>query len=117
MWQDGIVRKQILPVVWRQVCRHRKWLRMRYWTTSEVETLVESYQFYGPSWDGWGLVLPGRTHRAIREKAYALGLKCEHPTAFRHYGGAPDLSAALAVASLDDVTRLRLALMFEEAVP
>lgn len=86
------------------------------WTDDEVETLVEHYHDCGPRWDGWDDVLPDRTNRAIVEKAYRLGLKCDHPMALRDYGGAPDLSAELAVAALDDATRLRLAFMFEEAV-
>lgn len=86
------------------------------WTDEEVDTLIEHYRDCGPSWDGWGDVLPDRTHRAIVEKAHRLGVKCARPSAFRDYGGEPDLSAELAVSVLDDTTRLRLALILREAL-
>lgn len=89
---------------------------LRKWTDDEVEILTEHYRDHGPSWDGWDSILPDRTYRAIKWKAHDLGLKCSHPTAFRDYGGAPDLSAEIAVSSLDDTTRLRLALLVKEAM-
>lgn len=86
------------------------------WTDEEVETLTRNYRAHGPSWDEWGSILPDRTYRAIRLKAHSLGLKCGNPTAFRDYGGAPDSAAEIAVAALDDATRLRLALMLDDAI-
>lgn len=49
----------------------------RRWTPGELELLAEYFQAYGPNWDGWCGVLPGRTPRSISSKAHDLGLRMD----------------------------------------
>lgn len=44
------------------------------WSTSDEKTLRECYPTYGPSWDGWKLLLPGRSAAAIANHASDMGV-------------------------------------------
>lgn len=44
------------------------------WSTSDEKTLRECYPTYGPSWDGWKLLLPERSLAAIANHASMLGI-------------------------------------------
>lgn len=43
------------------------------WTAAEDAILAREYPKHGPSWEGWGYVLPGRTKYSIRKRARKLG--------------------------------------------
>lgn len=44
------------------------------WSTSDEKTLRECYPTYGPSWDGWKLLLPGKSAAAIANHASDMGV-------------------------------------------
>jgi len=46
----------------------------RPWSTSDERTLREHYPTYGPAWDGWKLLLPGRSAAAIANHAAIMGV-------------------------------------------
>lgn len=46
----------------------------RQWTDLQDDILFDCYPKFGPSWKGWAEVLPGRTKKAIGERARRLGL-------------------------------------------
>lgn len=47
----------------------------REWSPADEAALRRLYSVHGPSWSGWGEVLPGRSRGAITIHANALGLK------------------------------------------
>lgn len=49
----------------------------RRWTPRELKLLAEHFRAYGPNWDGWDGVLPGRTSKSISNKAHKLGLRMD----------------------------------------
>lgn len=46
------------------------------WTTGEEDALRRYYPEHGPSWDGWGKMLPRRSRNSISQHACKLGVKC-----------------------------------------
>lgn len=44
------------------------------WSREDDDALRLHYPLYGPSWDGWEEVLPGRTTSAISSRAKLLGI-------------------------------------------
>jgi len=44
------------------------------WSQDEDYVLGAHYTEYGPSWEGWESLLPGRTKSAIKTRARTLGL-------------------------------------------
>lgn len=44
------------------------------WSDTEDSMIIVYYQKFGPSWVGWGEVLPNRSYRAIKERARRLGV-------------------------------------------
>lgn len=66
---------------------------MRRWTDEQCAILAEHYKAHGPSWAGWGELLPGRTPGAIREKAKRIGLSERH----RHEWSVDELGLLEAV--------------------
>lgn len=81
------------------------------WTEDEIDVLMRHYCEHGPKWDGWGELLPERTRTSIISKACSLNLRCDPLAIVRDYGMEPAISAEIAVAALDDATRLRLMLL------
>ena len=49
------------------------------WTDDELATLEHHYPEHGPNWDGWSNLLPGRTQRAIANKAAKLSVTADTP--------------------------------------
>lgn len=44
------------------------------WSDEEDALLVANYPKYGPKWDGWGELLPGRSRGSISVRASKIGL-------------------------------------------
>lgn len=44
------------------------------WTNAEIKILIHHYGRHGADWDGWRLLLPGKSASAIRSCASRLGL-------------------------------------------
>lgn len=44
------------------------------WTKEEDGNLAVYYPIYGPNWDGWDELLPGRSRRAISARATKMGV-------------------------------------------
>lgn len=51
--------------------------KSRKWTDSEVAALRDNYRKRGAVWDGWQVLLPGRTAASIEHKAKSEGLSHE----------------------------------------
>lgn len=85
------------------------------WTGPEIALLKRHYRKRGASWSGWEEMLPTRSPHAISDKANSLGLRCERPCVPCHHGQISTDHAARAVASLDKLTKLRLAMMVKRA--
>ncbi len=50
---------------------------MASYTRDELALIRHYYQFYGPHWVMWRLLLPGRTPKQIASKASEMGVKCD----------------------------------------
>lgn len=44
------------------------------WANEEIKTLINHYGRHGADWDGWRLLLPGKSASAIKTCASRLGL-------------------------------------------
>ena len=44
------------------------------WTPEEDEAVRMHYPLHGPNWDGWAALLPGRTPKAVTQRASVLGV-------------------------------------------
>lgn len=89
----------------------------RQWTEEEDAALMAGYGKHGARWEGWKMILPGRSHSSIGARANRLGLRMSNPSASVVHDSLNGIEerAVTAVASLDEwhVTRLRL--LFEVA--
>lgn len=87
------------------------------WSPEEEATLREHYPAHGREWDGWELLLPGRTRRAIAVQATRLGVRCGTRRRVRRRGSLENTNemAATAVAALGDWEQTRLALLVATA--
>lgn len=72
----------------------------REWTDGEIAALARHYREHGPSWEGWGDVLPGRSTGSIAVKASAMGLT-ERRTRRWTEGEERELLALIVRASRD----------------
>lgn len=45
-----------------------------HWSNAEIKTLIHHYGRHGADWDGWRLLLPGKSASAIKNCASRLGL-------------------------------------------
>lgn len=49
------------------------------WTDEQDQLLRDNYAEHGRAWDGWAVLLPNRTNRAIAARAQRMGLASKRP--------------------------------------
>lgn len=69
--------------------------RGKAWTATE-DAIIRENAMFAPSWNGYAILLPGRTEAAIALRRKVLGVQYDNPKAARHRAPKPKAARAEA---------------------
>lgn len=73
-WDEGAIPGRTMRACKQRACRLGLIYATGNWSDAERQVIRDNYPAHGPEWDGWDVILPGRTHHAIQMCASRMGV-------------------------------------------